>query len=641
MTANWSRRFLRYGRPHARGLSLVALLMLAAVAFDALKPWPLKLLVDYVLPGEALPSAVSWIENLPGAGTDRGLVAWLALSTVILFLLTASAVVVQRYVMSGIGSRMTYELAADVFAHLQRLSVGFHRRRQSGDLSKRVTDDAESVRHLYAEVVLPVVSASVTLIVMFTIMVRLDPELACVAVFVALPLALTLRRLTAPMTDKSYEQYQLEAEMLALAEQTLTALPVVQAFGREDIETRKFRWLTVRTVRAHLSVTRSQITFQLVTSGLTGLGTALVMVIGGLHVVNGELTIGSLLVFLSYLASLYAPIETLAYVTVAYATAAASGRRVLEILDQPVDVDDDPQAQPLPRPVKGWVLVENVTYGYASDRPALADVTFGAAPGEMVAIVGRTGAGKSTLLSLIPRFFDPWSGSVSIDGHDVRHVTLADLRRNIAIVLQEPYLLPVSVAENIAYGRPDARREEVIAAARAAAAHDFITGLPDGYDTIIGERGATLSGGERQRLSIARALLKDTPIVILDEPTSAIDIETEAEIIDALERLVANRTTFVIAHRLSTVRRADHIIVVEEGRIVEEGPPAELLAKEGMYRRLHDLQHGDRSTPVVEAPDALPDLSDGQQAHLDTLAELLVQMQDRRDASADSPGAAR
>jgi ATP-binding cassette subfamily B protein/subfamily B ATP-binding cassette protein MsbA len=238
----------------------------------------------------------------------------------------------------------------------------------------------------------------------------------------------------------------------------------------------------------------------------------------------------------------------------------------------------------------------------------------------MVAVVGLTGAGKSTLLSLIPRFFDPWSGTVSIDGHDVRHLKLEDLRRNIAIVLQEPFLLPVTVAENIAYSRPGAARDDIIAAAQVAAAHDFIMRLPDGYDTVIGERGASLSGGERQRLSIARALLKDAPIVILDEPTSAIDIETEAEIIGSLERLIEGRTTFVIAHRLSTVRRADHVVVMEDGRIVEEGPPDKLLAKEGMFRRLHELQHGDVLTVTNEASDALPDLPQGEPPRLENLA---------------------
>jgi ATP-binding cassette subfamily B protein/subfamily B ATP-binding cassette protein MsbA len=597
---SWSRRLLRYGRPHRSGLALVSVLMLVAVIFDALKPWPLKLLVDYALTHKEFPSAVSWIERLPGAGSDHGLVAWLAAGTVAFFVLSATALIVQRYVMSGIGSRMTYALGADVFAHLQRLSLGFHRRNRSGDLSKRVTDDSECVRQLFGDVLLPVLSASVTLIVMFVVMVRLDPLLACVAVVVALPLALVLRRLTAPMTDKSYLQYELEGEMLALAEQTLTALPVVQAFGREDFETTRFRWLSIRAVRAHLGVTRSQIVLQLATSGLTGLGTALVIVVGGLHVVDGRLTLGSLLVFLSYLASLYAPIATLAYVTASYATAAGGGRRVMEILTHPVDVDDLPGARALDRPLEGRVSIENVSYGYEPGRPALNGVTFGADPGETVALVGRTGAGKSTLLSLIPRFFDPWSGIVSIDGHDVRDIKLEDLRRNIAIVLQEPFLLPVSVAESIAYGRPDASRDEIVAAASAAAAHDFILELPDGYDTVIGERGASLSGGERQRLSIARAVLKDAQIVILDEPTSAIDIETEAEIIEALERLVAGRTTFVIAHRLSTVRNADRVLVIDDGRIIEDGVPAKLLKKRGMYRRLHELQHGDGATLALE-----------------------------------------
>jgi ATP-binding cassette subfamily B protein len=338
----------------------------------------------------------------------------------------------------------------------------------------------------------------------------------------------------------------------------------------------------------------SQHQFRVSTGAVNALAGAVVMSAGGIAVLQGELTVGSLLVLVCYFAALYSPIETLAYLSEGFASAAAGARRVLDMLDaHEFDVIDQPGAAPLPAPSISHgisVRLAGVTFGYEPGRPVLQDVSLVADPGEIVAVVGSTGAGKSTLVSLIPRFFDPWQGTVYFNEREIRSIQLASLRQQIAIVPQQPFLLPLTIAENIAYARPEASRAEIVAAAVAASADAFIQRLPRGYDTVIGERGATLSGGEKQRLSIARAFLKDAPILILDEPTSAVDAQTEACLMESLEHLMRGRTTFIIAHRLSTIRRADQILVLENGRCVERGGHDELLSLRGHYFRFHGSQ---------------------------------------------------
>jgi ATP-binding cassette subfamily B protein/subfamily B ATP-binding cassette protein MsbA len=582
----------RYAVRRWAALLAVLATMVAEIGLTALRPWPMKVLVDNVLNGSPATGTVGWVIDLiPGAPGPRELLVWTIGATVAIFVFDWILGVATSFASIGLGQRMVYDLAGDLFAHLQRLSLRYHGRRPVGDTIRRVTEDTGCVSTIVKDAILPVLTSLLSLATMFLIMWRMDAGLTLVSLL-AIPLMLfALHRYTGPMADRSYLQNEAEGEIYTVVEETLSAIPVVQAFGREDEAEARLRTAASDTVEATLASTRVQLTFKVLTGLATAGGTAAILWLGANRVLDGRLTVGQILVFVSYLGSLYGPLESIIYTSSTVQTATGGARRVLEVLQAEPEVADRPGAIALPR-TRGHVRLENVTFGYKAERAVLRGVSLEARPGEMVAIVGPTGAGKTTLAGLVPRFFDPWSGRVLLDGRDLREVCLEDVRAHVSLVMQEPFLFPLSVGENIAYGRPHASRAEIEAAARAANAHDFIMHLPDGYDSVIGERGATLSGGQRQRLAIARALVKDAPILILDEPTSALDAETEAGFLEALARLADGRTMLVIAHRLSTIRRADRIVVLRDGEVVETGTHAELLAREALYARLHGLQTG-------------------------------------------------
>ncbi len=584
----WWIRLAPHARPRARGLLLIALLMLTGVGLDVLKPWPAKLLVDHVLTGRAAAGTPPWMARLVEGPAPAAAVGYLAGATVALFLASQALVIAQGYVSAGVGNRLVYDLGAELFDHLQQLSLRFHGRRPAGDLVRRVMNESGCLRDLVLGVLFPIGTALVSVFAMLAVMWRLDRTLALAALLAAPALALLIRIFGPPMEQRSHRELELRGEGWSLAAQVLRSIPLVQSFCREEHEADRFRRLSAETAEASLRTVAAQLQFQYTTNGVTAAGTAAAMFLGGWHVWTGSLTVGGLLVFLSYLASFYAPLATLTMTSTGYANAAAGARRVLEVLETDEAVRDAPGALPLPARREGEgrrVQLENVTFGYEPGRPVLHGVSLEAQPGETIALVGHTGAGKTTLVSLIPRLYDPWEGRVLVDGMDVRQARLAVLRRQVAVVLQDPFLLPLSVADNIGYGRPGASRAEIEAAAAAANADGFIRRLPQGYDTVIGERGATLSGGEKQRLAIARALVKDAPILILDEPTAALDAHSESLLVEALDRLRLGRTTFIIAHRLSTIRRADRVVVVEGGRVVEEGAHEELVANGDRYSR--------------------------------------------------------
>jgi ATP-binding cassette subfamily B protein/subfamily B ATP-binding cassette protein MsbA len=577
-------------KPHRGRFVLITALTLIASALAALQPWPLKLVADHVLGRQPLPGLLAAVfDVIRLQPTPLRLLAVATFGGLALFALHSIVELVLTSTWTFAGRRMVHDLAEALFARLQRRSLLFHSRHPVGDIMSRITGDSWCVYQFVDTILFAPGHALLTMGLMVLLMAGLDPGLTLLALAVA-PLMVGASFLIGkPLHLAARLKREIEGRIQSHLQQTLTGIPVVQAFVQEDREQERFRQFADDAVRAQQ---RSAVLGSINSLGsgfVATIGAGAILWFGARHVLDGSLTIGSLLVFFVYLTALHAQIKTFAGIHTGWRSVSASLERVLEMLESEPEVTEPDGAPALPRP-HGHIAFENVTFGYESDRPVLRDVSFEAQPGQTVAIVGPTGVGKSTLAALIPRFFDPWHGKVRIDAHDVRRLQLQSLRQQIAVVLQEPFLFPLSIAQNIAYGRPDASRSQIAAAARDANAHLFIERLPLAYDTIIGERGATLSGGERQRLAIARALLRDAPILILDEPTSALDAGTESLLLEALGRLMTGRTTLLIAHRLSTIRRADRILVLQDGRITEGGTHSELLVRGKFYAHLHEIQ---------------------------------------------------
>jgi ATP-binding cassette subfamily B protein/subfamily B ATP-binding cassette protein MsbA len=460
-----------------------------------------------------------------------------------------------------------------------------------------VTWDTSAVQTLFNGALVPAVTATLTLLGIGAILLRLDTVLTLCALSVAVPLMLLIRRLDQPISDRATQAQERESAISTRVQETLSGIRAVQAFGAEEREVQRFQTGAAESLRANLALTVLQAGAQSAIGLLFAAGTTLVVGVVAWRAIEGRVTAGDVVLVTAYIGMLYGPLQTLAYTAATVQGAAAGARRTLTLLDTEPDVADAPDALPLEERARGHIAFDHVSFGYRRDQTVLQDVTLDIPSGRTVALVGASGAGKTTIASLLLRFYDPTAGRITLDGQDLRTLTLASLRRNVALVPQEPFLFSASIRENIAYGRPDATEEEILAAARDAGAHAFIEALPTGYDAVLGERGATLSGGQRQRLSIARAFLKDAPVLILDEPTASLDAETEAQILRSLQDLTRDRTTVIIAHRLSTIRRADIIVVLDSGRIVEQGDYETLMRLSGAFRRLHDLQFDTPPSP--------------------------------------------
>jgi ATP-binding cassette subfamily B protein/subfamily B ATP-binding cassette protein MsbA len=572
-------------------------LLLAGTAAGLLQPWPLKLVVDSVLGSLPAPAPLRAVADLLPAAPPVALLLVLCAGVVALQALVGVLTMTGTNLLVAVGLRMVFRLRSRLFDHVQRLSLAFHDATPVGDSLYRVTWDTYAAQSLVNNALVPAVTAVATLVGIAAVMLARDWTIAAAALLVAVPLSVLVRRLDRPLGEQSLRVHERESAVSSRVQETLSGIRAVQAFGREALEHARFERQAEASLRASLTLTTLQTGSHTLIALLMAVGTAAVIVLAGRQALAGRLTPGDVVLLVAYVTMLYKPLETLAYTAVAVQAAAAGGRRVLALLDAVPDVRDAPHASALHERPHGEIRFEGVSFAYRPGMPALRDVTLRIAPGETLAVVGPSGAGKSTLASLLVRFYDPSAGRITLDGRDLRDVTLRSLRDHVALVLQDPVLFGSSVRENIGYGRIDATEAEIVAAARAAGAHDFITALPDGYDTPIGERGVTLSGGQRQRLAIARAFVKDAPVLILDEPTSALDAESEAALLAALERLMQGRTTLIIAHRLSTLRNAHRIAVLREGALIAVGAHSQLLADSEVYARLWRLQHG--GTPAA------------------------------------------
>jgi ATP-binding cassette subfamily B protein/subfamily B ATP-binding cassette protein MsbA len=597
VTAQRYRRIIRYPLRQWPALLMILVLSTLTSTVAVLQPWPLKILIDYALGETDVPLLIrTFFEYNSLSLTPSLLVIAAAIAMLGLFAINSLLDLGLTWTWTKAGQRVVYDLAADLFKQFQRLSLLYHSRRNVGDALSRLTEDTYCVYSLSSDLLISPLQKLLTLGMIGTVAWEMDPVLTLISLAVT-PIMAGSSLVYAPRIKKR-ARLNLEARsrLMSFVHQTITAIPLVQAFSTEVSNQQKFQNLATGAVSASQHTVLLKSSYNLVNGLITTIGTAIVLFTAGQRVLAGTLSIGSLLVFLAYLGSMQGAIRGLLGIYANLKTTEARVDRVLEVMESEDSVREMPGAKALPEIMEKQgrrVGFESVTFGYETGHPVIKDVTMEVYPGETVALVGQLGAGKTTLVSLILRYFDPWEGRVTFDGIDVRKIKISSLRAQVAIVLQEPFLLPLSVAENIAYGLPGASRAEIEATAIAANADEFIRHLPDGYDTIIGERGATLSGGEKQRLAIARALIKNAPVLILDEPTSALDAQTEALLLEALERLMAGRTTFTIAHRLSTIRKANRIVVLEEGKVMESGSHQELLRENGIYSHLYYLQFPD------------------------------------------------
>jgi subfamily B ATP-binding cassette protein MsbA len=576
-------------RPHWKALLVGLAAVAAETAASLLEPWPLKIVLDSVLQIKKVPS---WLTHVVSStvGQDRlAILQFAALAVVLIAVIGAVGTYVEKEVITAIGQRIMHELRRIFYWHVQHLSMSYHDHKRTGEVISTVTTDIDAIQSAMTSGVLNALYYTLTLLGMMAVMFYLDWRFTLIALSVLPALLLVVYTSTRRIKKAAREVRKKEAEMVSTLQEVLSSIRVVKAFGREDYEQRRFEAESQESVDLTLKARDIKAKLSPIVEIIVACGTALVLWFGARQVMNEVLTPGALIVFFLYLGKMYKPIRELSKMTDTYSKAMVGWGRINDFLAIDLQVHDLPGARPAPT-FKGAIDFENVTFEYLPGRPALKQISLKIQPGQVAALIGPTGSGKTTLISLIPRFYDPQSGAIKIDGLDIRKYRRKTVGRQISFVLQDTLLFRAPVWRNIAYAKPEATRGEIVRAAELANADEFIRGLPQGYDTLIGERGATLSGGQRQRIAIARAIIRDAPILILDEPSTGLDAASERLVLEALDHLIARRTTIMVAHRLATVRNADVIFVLQDGAIIERGAHQELLAAGGLYAKLYELQ---------------------------------------------------
>jgi subfamily B ATP-binding cassette protein MsbA len=584
-------------RPHWKAL----LVAFCAVTFESLagvlEPWPIKIVLDYVIGSKHFPQWLGTIARIMPGHARQDILTFAVTAVVVVAIVGAVSSYTEEYLTTKVGQWVMHDLRHDLYHHIQRLSHSEYDKQRTGDLISRITSDIDAIQDFVSSALLGIAMDVITLLAMLVIMLRLNWRFTLAALAIAPFLFLEVYSITLRSKRATRAVRKKQGDIVAVAQESLSSMRVVKAYGREHYEERRLEKETLESIRMALHARKIKARLSPIVDVIVAVGTGIVLWYGAGLVLAGQLTAGALVVFIMYLGKMYKPMRDLSKMADVVSKAMVGAERINEIANIESHVRDLPRARNAPR-FKGTIAFDHVSFEYNEHQDVLKDVNLKINPGQFVAVVGPTGGGKSTIVSLIPRFYDPTSGVVKIDGFDIRKYKIKSLRKQISFVLQETILFNAPVWQNIAYGKPGATLEEIVHAAKFANAHDFIMKMPEGYETIVGERGVSLSGGQRQRIAIARAVIRDTPILILDEPSTGLDSSSEQLIFDALGKLMQGKTSIVVAHRLAMIKNADNILVLDDGVIVESGNHSALMARDGLYARLYKTQFHDEDVAV-------------------------------------------